>query len=180
MLRPLSFTLMISALPAAVAAQATPLAVGTAAPTFTLASANAQGPAGPVSLESLKGQTVVLAFFPRARTSGCTVQMDAYRDQYAKLFGENVKLLAVSTDADTTLAAWARERNYPFTFLSDPGGVVGSQYGTYNSEKDYERRTLYVIAPDGKVSYVAAPFQEVDPTSYTKLAGALEATGHHH
>ncbi len=110
-MRVLCLTLMVSALPAVGIAQGAPLAVGTAAPGFTLPSASAQGPAGPVSLESLKGQTVVLAFFPRARTSGCTVQMDAYRDQYAKLFGDNVKLLAVSTDADTTLAAWARERN---------------------------------------------------------------------
>ncbi len=180
MIRQLCLTLMISALPAAAAAQATPLAVGTAAPDFTLRSATAKGPAGPVSLESLKGQTVVLAFFPRARTSGCTVQMDAYRDQYAKLFGDNVKLLAVSTDADTTLAAWARERNYPFTFLSDSGGAVGALYGTYNSEKNYERRTLYVIGPDGKVSYVAAPFQEVDPTSYTKLGEALKQVAHRH
>ncbi len=58
--------------------------------------------------------------------------MDAYRDQYAKVFGstDKVNLLAISVDADTMLAAWAREKSYtPWTFLSDTGAVVGKAYG---------------------------------------------------
>ena len=53
--------------------------------------------------------------------------MDAYRDQYAKLFndGKKVTLLAVSVDPITELASWAKDRNYPFRFLSDPDGKVG-------------------------------------------------------
>jgi peroxiredoxin len=102
--------------------------------------------------------------------------MDAYRDQYATLFngGKDVTLLAISTDPDTTLASWAREAKYPFTFLSDLGGTVGKLYGAFNTKYGLDNRTLLVIAPDGTVSYVAAPFREVDPTSYTDLAAAVQ------
>ncbi|MBP2647825.1 MAG: putative peroxiredoxin, partial [Gemmatimonadetes bacterium] len=62
--------------------------------------------------------------------------MDAYRDQYATLFngGKDVTLVAISTDPDTTLASWARDAKYPFTFLSDVGGAVGKLYGAFNSK----------------------------------------------
>jgi peroxiredoxin len=103
--------------------------------------------------------------------------MDAYRDQYATLFdgGKDVTLLAISTDPDTMLAAWASEKKYPFTFLSDSGGVIGRMYGAFNTKYGLDNRTLFVIGPDGKISYVASPFQEVDPTSYTKLGEAIKA-----
>ena len=74
------------------------------APDFTLPGATSAGVlAKPVQLSRLRGTTVVLAFFSKARTSGCTVQMKAYRDQYATLFGggKDVTLLAISADADT-------------------------------------------------------------------------------
>jgi peroxiredoxin len=103
--------------------------------------------------------------------------MDAYRDQYATLFngGRDVTLLAISVDPDTMLAAWARERDYPFTFLSDSGGRVGKLYGAFSERSKLDNRTLFVIAPDGRISYVAAPFREVDPTAYTELGRAIAA-----
>ena len=104
--------------------------------------------------------------------------MDAYRDQYATLFndGKDVTLVAISTDPDTTLASWARDAEYPFTFLSDVGGTVGKLYGAFNPKYGLDNRTLFVIAPDGKISYVASPFREVDPTSYTELQAAVKKT----
>ncbi len=104
--------------------------------------------------------------------------MDAYRDQYATLFngGKDVTLLAISTDPDTMLAAWAGEKKYPFTFLSDSGGTVGKLYGAFNAKYGLDNRSVFVIGPDGKISYVAAPFQEVDPTSYTALGAAIQKT----
>ncbi|MFL5464079.1 MAG: peroxiredoxin family protein, partial [Gemmatimonadaceae bacterium] len=53
--------------------------------------------------------------------------MEAYRDQYATLFnnGRNVTVIGISVDADTTLASWAREEDFPIVFASDPGGKVG-------------------------------------------------------
>jgi peroxiredoxin len=99
--------------------------------------------------------------------------MDAYRDQYAQLFGggTDVTLLAISTDADTALASWARDRKYPFAFVSDADGAIGRQYGVYANGVD--NRTLFVVGPDGTITYRAAPFREVDPTSYEALRTAI-------
>lgn len=167
-------SLSAQAAPAAPGAQP---AVGAMAPDFTLPGATSAGVlAKPVQLSALRGKTVVLAFFPKARTSGCTVQMKTYRDQYATLFGggKDVTLLAISTDADSTLASWAKDEAFPFTFLSDIGGAVGKQYGAFNPKSSMDNRVLIVIAPDGKVSYVASPFREVDPSSYTTLGVELK------
>jgi len=103
--------------------------------------------------------------------------MDAYRDQYAQLFrdGRNVALLAISVDSVPELAGWAEERQYPFRLLSDPGGVVGKRYGAFAAKYGVDNRTLYVIAPGGRISYVAAPFREVDPKAYTDLGEAVAA-----
>ncbi len=107
--------------------------------------------------------------------------MDAYRDQYAQLFrgGRDVTLVAISVDPDTTLAAWARERNYPFTFVSDTGGRVGKQYGAWSAKYSVDNRTLFVIAPDGRISYVAAPFREIDPAAYEALGRAIVGARRH-
>jgi peroxiredoxin len=102
--------------------------------------------------------------------------MDAYRDQYAKLFndGKKVTLLAVSVDPIGELASWAKDRKYPFRFLSDPAGRVGQLYGAFDGEYKMDNRTLYVIAPGGRISYVAAEFQEVDPQAYVALGDAIQ------
>ncbi|TFG51379.1 MAG: redoxin domain-containing protein [Gemmatimonadales bacterium] len=101
--------------------------------------------------------------------------MDAYRAQYATLFrsGEKVTLLAISTDSVGALASWARDADYPFTFLSDPGGLVGKAYGAFEPKYGVDNRTLFVVAPGGKISYVAAPFREIDPTAYAELGEAI-------
>jgi peroxiredoxin Q/BCP len=104
--------------------------------------------------------------------------MDAYRDQYAKIFrdGRDVTLLAISTDADTTLASWAKDKGYAFTFLSDIGAEVGKKYGAFITTPGgaVDNRTLFIIGPDGKIAHVMAPFREVDATAYTQLAEAIE------
>src|SRR5256885_4328081 len=102
--------------------------VGDMAPDFTGVGADRSGTLKtPVHLADLKGKVVVLAFFPRARTTGCTMQMTSYRDQYDSLFvgGKNVVLLSISTDADTTQTDWAKEANFPFKFVSDKDGAIG-------------------------------------------------------
>ncbi len=104
--------------------------------------------------------------------------MDAYRDQYAKLFGDAgaVKVLAISVDPDTTLAAWAREGNYPVTFLSDPGAATGQAYGAFRQLPNgnlLDNRTLFIVDRKGKIAHVMAPFREVDPTAYTDLGAAI-------
>jgi thioredoxin-dependent peroxiredoxin len=102
--------------------------------------------------------------------------MNAYRDQYAQLFkdGRNVVLIAISADADTAQASWARDAEFPYLFASDTGSVVGRQYGAFATRYKVDNRNLFVIAPDGKISYVAAPFREIDPTAYTTLAAEIK------
>ena len=105
--------------------------------------------------------------------------MDAYRDQYAQLFGDKnkVTLLAISVDADTMLAAWAKEKSYSWTFLSDTGAVVGRQYGAVRPLPNggvIDNRTLFIVDPQGKIAHVMAPFREVDPAAYTELGEAVK------
>ena len=83
-------------------------------------------------------------------------------------------LLAVSTDSVGALASWAHDAKYPFRFASDSGGVVGRRYGAFNEKYQLDNRTLFVIAPDGRIAWRAAPFREVDPTAYTELAAAID------
>lgn len=152
--------------------------VGDVAPDFTLAAATQAGVAAkPVHLADLKGRTVVIAFFPKARTSGCTIQMKAYRDRYDELFhgGKAVTLLAISRDPADTLAAWARDEKFPFTFVSDVDGKAGALYATLAQGRPYESRVAFVIGPDGKIAKVFRPFREIDPTAYTDLGAAVEA-----
>jgi len=101
--------------------------------------------------------------------------MEAYRDQYATLFrnGEKVTLLAISTDPVDVLASWARDADFPFTFLSDEGGKVGQAYGAFLRESGVDNRTLFVVAPGGRISYVAAPFNQIDPAAYAALGEAI-------
>ena len=102
--------------------------------------------------------------------------MDAYRDQYAKLFngGQGVTLLAISTDADSSLASWARDKAYPFTFLSDRQGDVGKLYGSNVPGRTVDSRNLYVVGKDGRIAHVMAPFREVDASAYVTLGEAVE------
>jgi thioredoxin-dependent peroxiredoxin len=168
------------AAPAALTAQA-PVdhspAVGDMAPDFTVpASNNGKVLAKPFKLSDYRGKTVVLAFFPKSRTSGCTHQMEAYRDRYATLFhgGKDVMLVSISADDAPTQASWATDEKFSWTFASDAGGAVGTQYGTFNPEYKLDMRTLYIIGPDGKITYVARPFKEMVETSYTDLGAALD------
>jgi len=104
--------------------------------------------------------------------------MHAYRDQYATLFrnGRDVVLVAVSTDAAEALASWARDDEFPFLLGSDQGAVVGKRYGAFVDRPSgaLDNRTLFVIDPAGKISYVAAPFREIDPTAYEELGAAID------
>jgi len=168
---------MLLAAPVSARAQATPAGpeVGQMAPNFTISVIGKEGAAKPLTLASLRGQTVVLAFFPRVRTSGCTTQLESYRDKYAELFrsGRKGTLLAISTDASADQQAWARDANFPMMFGSDVGGPVGTLYGAFMSGNGIDNRYLYVIDPDGKVSYTAKPFRQMVETAYTDLGAAV-------
>ncbi|MBC7842510.1 MAG: peroxiredoxin family protein [Gemmatimonadaceae bacterium] len=164
--------------PAAAAPPAGP-EVGQMAPDFTINVIGKEGAAHPMTLSSLRGQTVVLAFFPRVRTSGCTTQMESYRDKYAELFrsGRKVTLIAISTDSSSQQQAWAHDANFPMLFGSDIGGPVGTLYGAFVSANGIDNRYLYVIGPDGKVTYTAKPFKQMVESAYTDLGAAVAKAG---
>lgn len=169
------------ATPASVRGQAAPAAapagpeVGQIAPDFTINVIGKEGAAHPLRLSSLRGQTVVLAFFPRVRTSGCTTQMESYRDKYAELFrgGRKVTLISISTDSSSAQQAWAHDANFPMMFGSDVGGPVGTLYGAFMPANNVDSRYLYVIGPDGKITYTAKPFKQMVDAAYTDLGAAV-------
>ena len=102
--------------------------------------------------------------------------MNAYRDQYAKIFknGRNVVLIAISADPDTALASWARDSEFPFLFASDTGTAVARRYGALASQRGMTNRNLFVVGPNGRIAYRATPFREVDPTAYRELGAAID------
>lgn len=151
--------------------------VGEMAPDFTLPGATIDGVMkAPIMLSKLKGQTVVVAFFPKARTKGCTAQMTTYRDQWATLFngGKGITVIGISMDADTTTAAWAKEANLPMMFASDMKGDAGKLYGAYVEGRPVENRLLYVVGPDGRIAYTAKPFNPMVEDAYTDLGSAVK------
>jgi peroxiredoxin Q/BCP len=149
--------------------------VGRRAPSLRLPWANKDGvgPADqPYDLSLDRGKTVVLAFFPRDFTSGCTAEMRTFAEQYDSLFGPDVVVLGISTDSLATHARFAASLNLPFRLLSDPAQDVAKRYAA-NDKSGYLRRVVYVIGPDGKVSYRNMRFNALDPKHYADLGAAV-------
>ena len=103
------------------------------------------------------------------------MQMEAYRDQYATLFnnGKRIVVLGVSTDPDTTLAAWARESSYPGLYASDSGQVAGKLYGSV-LRPNLDARNLFVIGPDGRIVHRMINFNVLSQDAYTELDKAVD------
>ena len=149
--------------------------VGRRAPAFQLPWANKDGigPADqPYDLGLDRGKTVVLAFFPRDFTSGCTAEMRTFAEQYDSLFGPDVVVVGISTDSLATHTRFAASLNLPFRLLSDPRQEVARRYAA-NDRSGYLRRVVYVIGPDGKVRYRNLRFNALDPKHYTDLGAAV-------
>lgn len=159
------------------AAEPSFLKAGTAAPDFTLPGATRWGAlAEPVQLSDFKGKTVVLAFFPAARTRGCTIQMQTYRDEYMRVFngGRDVVLIAISHDPVDALTSWAQDEDFPFLFASDADGSVYRSFGGVPGERGHLGRTLVVIDGEGQIAELLPRFREVDPTAYDQLESIVD------
>jgi peroxiredoxin Q/BCP len=152
--------------------------VGRRAPDFSLPWANRDG-IGPIEapyqLASDRGKTVVIAFYPRDFTKGCTAQMRTFAEQYDSLFGPDVTVVGISTDSVTTHKRFASSLGLPFRLLSDPEQRVAKQYGSKDSG-GINRRTVYVIGPDGRVKYRNLRFNALDPKAYSELQAAVRST----
>ena len=103
--------------------------------------------------------------------------MEAYRDQYATLFnnGRRVVVVGVSVDPDTALASWARDASFPMLFASDTGGAVGRRYAAFDAKNRLDDRSLYVIAPDGRVAYHVRPFNQLSAAAYARLGAVVDS-----
>ena len=177
MLRALG-TLVLALAVGAAPLTAQTLKVGDLAPDFTVTTVTKTGvETTPFKLADHRGEVVILAFFPQAGTPGCTTQMEAYRDRYAALFkgGQKVTLVGVSTDDTDDLTGWARKKNFPFRFAVDEDKRVGKAYGA--SSMLWHKRHLYVIDPQGRIAYIARPFNQMSEDAYTALGAAIAAAG---
>ena len=151
--------------------------VGQRAPDFSLPWANRDG-VGPIEspyqLASDRGKTVVVAFYPRDFTKGCTAEMRTFAEQYDSLFGRDVVLVAISTDSVETHGRFAKSLGLPFRLLSDPEQRVSKQYASKDPE-GYNRRTVYVVGPDGRVKFRNMRFNALDPKDYNELRQAIRS-----
>ncbi|UEG54464.1 redoxin domain-containing protein [Mucilaginibacter daejeonensis] len=127
---------------------------GQPAPQFTLVSSELKE----VSLADLKGQKVVLHFFPMAFTGVCTTQLCTLRDHFSFYEGINAQVLGVSVDSPFTLAKFKEENGYQFPLLSDFNKTVSTAYGAIYDEfvlglKGVSKRAAFVIDEEQNIIY---------------------------
>ncbi len=150
---------------------------GAKAPEFSLPWANreAVGPSdAPYELWRDRGKTVVLAFYPADFTKGCTAQLQTFADQYDTLFGADVVVVGINADSLETHRRFAASLDLPFRLLSDPDQQVARKYGS-SGDSGRPRRTVFVVGPDGRVTYRNLQFNPLDPKHYTELGSAVQA-----
>jgi thioredoxin-dependent peroxiredoxin len=129
------------------------LAPGDAAPDFSLPDADGNE----VSLSSLRGQRVIIYFYPAAMTPGCTTQACDFRDSLASLAAAGVAVLGISPDNPAKLAKFRDRDHLNFPLLSDESRSVLEAYGAYGEKMSYGKksvgviRSTFVVGPDGKI-----------------------------
>jgi len=126
-----------------------------------------------VSLSALRGKVVVLAFYPKDRTAGCTAELTKFRDEHAKLFGDGVVVLPISADSIASHTRWASEMEFPFSLVSDPRLSVADSYGSHTPGRSTAGRTVFVVGNDGTVVWRDLKFNALNEESYTALAAAV-------
>ncbi len=129
------------------------LEVGTKAPTFTLPDQNGDMH----SLEDYRGQKVILYFYPKDNTAGCTKQACGFAERYPQIQEKGAVVLGVSKDSVKSHKNFEEKYNLPFTLLSDPEHKVLEMYGAWGEKKNYGKvsmgtiRTTYLIDEEGTV-----------------------------
>jgi len=141
------------------------LEAGAVAPDFTLPNQNGDE----VSLSGLKGETVVLYFYPRADTPGCTTQACSVRDRRAEYKAAGARVIGVSPDKVEAVAKFAGKFDLDFTLLADADHAVADSYGTWVEKSMYGKkymgvqRATFIVGPDGKI---AKFFPKVSPKTH--------------
>jgi peroxiredoxin Q/BCP len=149
-------------------------AEGQPAPDFTLPNQNGE----PVTLSELRGQTVVLYFYPRADTPGCTAQACGIRDHRGDYEAAGARVLGISPDTVEDVAKFAGKYGLDYTLLADADHKVAEDYGTWIEKRNYGRthwgvqRATFIIDAEGQIARV---FPKVSPQTHDELV--LEALG---
>ena len=130
------------------------LKVGDPAPEFTLPDENGN----PVSLADFRGKRIVLFFYPRDNTPGCTAQACGFRDEFAVIQDKNAVVLGVSGQGAKSHQSFKAKHSLPFPLLSDEDHSVSVKYGVWGEKRFMGRlitnRSHFVIGPDGKLEDV--------------------------
>jgi peroxiredoxin Q/BCP len=138
---------------------------GTPAPDFELQSDSGET----IKLSSLRGKQVVLYFYPKDDTPGCTVQARGIRDAYAEFEREGAIVLGVSPDGEASHAKFKKKYDLPFTLLADTDHHVAETYGVWGEKSYLGRkylgidRSTFVIGEDGNVKKV---LRKVKPVAH--------------
>ena len=140
---------------------------GSVAPNFAAKDANGET----VRLKDLRGQKVVLYFYPKDDTPGCTKEACSFRDAFADFKKRNIKVLGVSVDSEASHKKFAAKYKLPFTLLADPDHSIADAYGVYGEKKFMGRtymgvkRITFLIDEKGKVKKV---FEKVKPEEHAQ------------
>jgi len=147
---------------------------GTTAPAFKTTDANGE----PVNLKDLRGQKVVLYFYPKDDTPGCTKEACSFRDGFSKFKKLGIVVLGVSPDSEASHKKFATKYNLPFTLLADTDRAISEAYGVYGEKKFMGRtymgvrRTTFLIDEKGKIKKI---FSKVKPEEHaTEVLAAFD------
>ena len=150
------------------------LAEGDKAPDFTLRDQNGDE----VTLSDLRGETVVVYFYPRADTPGCTTQACGVRDRSGDYAAAGARVIGISPDEVGDIAKFDSKYDLGFTLLADPDHTVAEKYGAWGEKSMYGKkymgvlRSTFIVDPDGKI---ARAFPKVQPKKHDDLV--LKALG---
>ncbi len=124
-----------------------------------------------VALKDFRGQTVVLYFYPKADTPGCTKEACSFRDAYKEIKRTGVVLLGISADTSGAQKKFQDKFSLPFPLLADAGKKIADLFGVVKEKNMYGKkvkgiaRTTFVIAPDGKIQHI---FHNVKPEGHAE------------
>ncbi len=141
--------------------------VGEKAPDFSLEGEDG----GMVSLSEFRGRTVVLYFYPKDDTPGCTKEACGFRDAYDEFLAKGAAVLGVSPDTPASHGRFKSKHSLPFRLLADPGKGTLRAYGAWGEKTMYGKkvegvlRSTFVIGPDG---IVKAVFPKVKPEGHAR------------
>ena len=140
---------------------------GDIAPDFTLLDSEGNA----VSLSDFKGNKVIIYFYPKDDTSGCTKEACNFRDNYSQLKEKNVAVIGISKDSVSSHVKFKNKYDLPFILLSDPNHQVIETYGAYGEKKMYGRtymgtiRMTYLVSEEGLILKI---YDKVKPDKHVE------------